>query len=156
MHLSSKNFILNAKGSKMTRVELKKKLSGLFPDINWGNSKRHISALVKGGKVIAYSECSLGGMPKFCSHKGRSCHSEMNVIKNMNIHDIKRKISKYVIYNIRWSKDGRIVNSKPCLNCQQELLRLGFKTIIFSNQDGTFEKNKLSHLSCSLSSGSRY
>jgi len=143
-------------GQQMTCVILKKKLSGLFPDKNWGNPKRHISALVKGGKVIAYSECSLGGMPKFCTHKGRSCHSEMNVIKHMKIGDKKRKISKYVIYNIRWSKDGRIVNSKPCLNCQRELLRLGFKTIIFSKQDGTFEKNKLSRLSCCLSSGSRY
>lgn len=142
----------------MTGVLLKKKLSGLFPDDSWCNKKGHLSALVKGGKVIAYAECTLGGRPRLISVLGRSCHSEMEVLKFFSTDDkkFKRKVSKYVIWNIRWTKNGDIANSKPCLHCRRVLFDLGFKTIVFSTDDGTFEKQRLASLVCSESSGFRY
>jgi len=135
------------------QVQINKKLSGLFPEEDWKNPKGHISALVKGGKVIAYAECSLAGTPPYCD-RGRSCHSEIALLKYINIAD-KRKIAKYTIWNIRWSKEGKIMNSKPCLNCQKTLVEVGVKNIVFSSQDGQFYKGKLECLDCSPSSGNR-
>jgi hypothetical protein len=137
----------------MQKVSINKKLSGLFPDENWNNPRRHISALMKGGKVIAYSECSLAGTPSYC-HRGKSCHSEIGLLKYIDVND-RRKVSKYTIWNIRWSKDGKIMNSKPCLNCKNTLIEVGIKNIVFSAEDGHFYKNKLENLECSLSSGNR-
>jgi len=142
----------------MTTVTLKKKLSGLFPVDTWRNEKGHLSALVKGGKVITYAECTLGGRPRVNSPLGRSCHSEMEVLKLFSADDkkFKRKVSKYVIWNIRWTKNGDIANSKPCIHCQRVLFNLGFKTVVFSTDRGTFEKCRLATLMGSESSGFRY
>ena len=120
------------------------------------NPKRHISVLVKGGKIIARGESTLGGKPFFSGKRGRSCHSEMSVIKIINPLADKRKIAKYVIWNVRWSLDGKPVNAKPCKNCQIELIKFGIKTIIYSTDDGTFIKANLYKLQCFPSSGFRY
>jgi len=130
-------------------IPFNKKLSVLLSENN--NIKGHVSALVKGGKVICYAECSLGGTP-LNFNRGRSCHSELALFK-IHKNFKKRKISRYKIWNIRISKDGKILNAKPCLECQKNLLKLGIKTIIFSNEDGKFIKNKLNNISCKKSSG---
>jgi hypothetical protein len=139
---------------EMTEVSLNKKLSGLFPYDDWENPKRHLSALTKGGKVVAYGQSNLGGVPKICSTRGRSCHSEMEVLKYIGTDD-KRKIKKYTMWNIRRSVEGEIVNSKPCLHCQQTLLNIGLTYIVFSTSDGTFKKSRISELICKPSSGFR-
>ena len=143
----------------MTRVSIKRKLGGMFPPRDhWSNSKGHISALVKGGKVCAYGESSLGGRPCCASFRGRSCHSEMSVLKYIQsnkFHD-KRKIRKYTIWNIRWTKQGQIMNSKPCVHCQKVLLHIGINKIVFSTDHGYFIKTTLASLTCQLSSGYRY
>ena len=138
-------------------VRLNKKLSGLCPPDNWNNPKRHISAITKGGKVIAYGESSLGGASKFSPDKGqsKSCHSEIAVLKQMCVED-KRKMSKYTIWNIRWSRDGEVVSSKPCINCQKVLLESGIKNIVYSTDDGLFCKTRLEDLICEPSSGFKY
>lgn len=130
-------------------VPLHKKLisGGFNPPDNWENPKRHISALTKGGKVIVYGENNLGGVPKICSSRGSSCHSEMEVMKYLTTND-PRKIRKYIMWNIRWSKKGTIVCSKPCYACQQAMLDMGLTTIVFSTQDGTFEKCRIDSLVC--------
>jgi deoxycytidylate deaminase len=141
----------------MTQVPIKYKLVGLFPGTNWDNPRRHISALVKGGKVFAYGESSLGGKPYCATDRGRSCHSEMSVLKFIGPDlNNKRKLGKYTIWNIRWTRNGEIVNSKPCHHCQQVLMRIGIKNIVFSTSKGVFIKTKLAHLNCKLSSGFRY
>lgn len=139
----------------MTFVNIKTKLSGLFPDESWLNKKGHLSALVKGGKIICYRDCNLSGRSVFTNKLGRSCHSEMNVIKTLKIRN-KRQISKYIIWNIRWNKCGKIVDSKPCLNCKEVLLKIGIKTIIYSTNDGLFIKNKVQNIDSKLSSGFIY
>ena len=141
----------------MTQVFIKHRFIGLLPRDGWDNPKRHISALVKGGKVFAYGESSLGGKPYCTAIRGRSCHSEMSVLKYMgNDLNNKRKASKYTIWNARWTRDGTLVNPKPCLHCQQVLMRIGIKTIVFSTSKGIFIKTKLADLTCQLSSGFRY
>ena len=138
----------------MIDVHFNHKLSGLIPPEGWKNPKGHLSALVKGGKVIGYGESNLGGVPKICTNRGSSCHSEMEVLKYITTTD-KRKLSKYVIWNIRWSKGGNILNSKPCLHCQKAMINQGITTIVFSTQDGKFEKYRLDELICKPSTGFR-
>ena len=133
---------------------LNKKLSGLFPHDNSKNVKGHISAITKGGKVIAYAESSLAGTQQL-GEFGRSCHAEIAVLKRINLDD-KRKVSKYTLWNIRWTKDGKIANSKPCLNCQKVLSQMGIKNIIFSDSNGNFYKNKIQCIICKKSSGFVY
>ncbi len=136
---------------------IKNKFLGLVPDNNWTNTKRHMSALVKGGKVVAYGESTLAGKPFCADFRGRSCHSEMSVLKYINSKiGNKRKISKYTIWNARWTRNGQLVNSKPCYHCQQVLMRIGIKNVVFSTNDGVFVKSKLCNLNCNLSSGFRY
>ena len=141
----------------MTEVCIKNKFTGLLPIDNWKNPKRHISALIKGGKVVAYAESSLGGRPYCSKILGRSCHSEMSVLKYISPKlNYKRKVSKYTIWNARWNRNGKLVNSKPCLHCQQVLIRVGIKNIVFSTNEGVFIKSKLSTLHCNVSSGFRH
>jgi len=125
----------------------KKLLSGMNHVEGWTNPKRHISALTKGGKVVAYGENNLGGVPKVCTSRGRSCHSEMEVIKYITTDD-RRKLRKYIMWNIRWSKNGTIVSSKPCLECQQAMLSAGLIHIVFSTHEGTFTKSRIDDLVC--------
>jgi deoxycytidylate deaminase len=125
----------------------KKLVSGMYPVDGWTNPKRHISALTKGGKVVAYGENNLGGVPNICDSRGKSCHSEMEVLKIISTID-KRKINKYIIWNIRWSKKGTIVSSKPCLDCQKAMLNIGLTHIVYSTQEGTFIKSKIIDLVC--------
>tara|TARA_Y100000389_G_C17378228_1_gene472845 strand:- start:464 stop:889 length:426 start_codon:yes stop_codon:yes gene_type:complete len=141
----------------MMEVTPKHKLCGLFPVKDWKNPTRHISALVKGGKIIAYGESSLGGKLIGTVDRGRSCHSEISVLKKVTLNlKNKRKMAKYTVWNIRWTRKGTIANSKPCLNCQKVMLKLGIKNIVFSTDSGTFIKCKLSRLVCTPSSGFRY
>ena len=136
--------------------QLSHKLSCLMPSQDWKNPKRHISALVKGGKVIACGESTLGGKPYFASSRGRSCHSEMSAIKFIGTNVTKRKVSKYTMWNIRWSKNGEIVNAKPCQQCQKVLLNIGIRRIVYSTSGGNLIKTKLDNLDCYTSSGFRY
>jgi deoxycytidylate deaminase len=125
----------------------KKLISGFNIPDKWVNPHRHISALTKGGKVIAYGENNLGGVPKICYTRGNSCHSEMEVLKSIET-EPSRKMKKYIMWNIRWSRDGKIVCSKPCYACKQAMLNMGLTTIVFSTQYGTFEKSRIDSLVC--------
>ena len=188
----------------MTQVSIKQKFTCLFPAEDWSNPKRHISALIKGGKVVACAESSLGGKLSYhrgkkshykgivgvrrreeqrkyktkvknmngkkvytgneevnnnynIFHRGRSCHSEISVLKLMgSTLWNRRKISKYTLWNIRWSRNGEIVNSKPCLQCKQVLLQVGIKDVVFSTSQGIFIKANLFQLKCHKSSGFTY
>lgn len=129
-------------------VSIHNKLLSIFePPENWQNPKGHISALIKGGKIIVYGENNMGGVPNVCASRGLSCHSEMQVIKYLNSNN-RRKNRKYIMWNVRWSKKGTIECSKPCYNCQQAMLNMGITTVVFSTDKGTFEKCKLESLNC--------
>ena len=121
-------------------------ISGLYPEEDWKNDKGHISALTKGGKIVCYGAGSLAGVPNGTPF-GLSCHSEMTVIKKLGNKQVK-DYSKYILWNIRWDKNGNIRESKPCKQCQITLLKLGIKTVVYSKQDGTFVKEKLKDMKC--------
>jgi deoxycytidylate deaminase len=136
------------------------KLGGLFNYSKWDDPTqvhRHRSALVKGGKILVCSEPTLGGVPDICRERGRSCHAEMNLIKQYSGTFKSRKMAKYEVWIVRWDKQGNLVNSQPCLHCRNSLLALGIHRIVFSNKQGSFVKADLRDLdTCKLSSGARY
>ena len=141
----------------MAEVCIRCRHSRLVPGDDWNNPKRHISALVKGGKIVAQAESTLGGRPICSTILGRSCHAEMSVLKLISSKlGNKRKLAKYTMWNARWTRNGDLANAKPCLHCQQVLIRIGIKNIVFSTNQGVFIKSKLSQLDCHLSSGYRY
>ena len=75
-------------------VSIHNKLSSIFqPPDHWDNPKGHISALIKGGKIIIHGENNMGGVPNICA-RGMSCHSEMQVIKYLTTVN-RRKNRKY-------------------------------------------------------------
>ena len=128
-----------------------------FPFFSLSNPKGHVSLLVKGGKIVNRGESTLAGRLTGTVFLGRSCHAEMSVLKILG-HRLKdkRKNRKYEIWNIRWTREGKVTNSKPCYHCQQSLLKLGITTIVFSTDEGTFTRCKLADLQCKVSSGSYY
>ena len=141
----------------MIHAPIKTKFGRLFPEEGWDNPKRHISVLVKGGKIFAYGESSLGGKPRCAAYRGRSCHSEMSVLKLIKTElGNKRKVRKYTLWNVRWDRNGDLANSKPCLHCQQVLLQVGIRKVVYSTKEGKFNKRRLDRLHCELSSGFKY
>lgn len=45
---------------------------------------RHKSVITKGKKVIAYGECNLAGTRHITGVLGKSCHAEINALKQLN------------------------------------------------------------------------
>ena len=72
------------------------------------------------------------------------------VKKNGAYYDIRRIAKKFTIYVIRY-KEGKInfQESQPCISCELELKKIGFKKIIYSSEDGKIIKKKVSELSTS-------
>ena len=139
----------------MVEVKFNNKLSGLFPKEKDIYHNGHYSALVKGGNVIGYANSSLAGKSRYCREAGRSCHAEIALLKFLTENNSK-KMNKYIVWNIRWTREGKITNAKPCLNCQRTLHSVGIKTIIFSTSEGTFVKHNIEDIKCLPSSGFRY
>jgi len=48
------------------------------------------------------------------------------------------------IYVVRQNKSGDLKDSSPCLDCYHKMLQYGVKYIIYSNDDGSITKTRLS------------
>lgn len=70
------------------------------------------------------------------------------VKKNSAYYEIKRLARKFTVYVIRY-KEGNthFQESQPCISCELELKKIGFKKIIYSSEDGKIIKKKVSELS---------
>lgn len=44
---------------------------------------RHKAVITKGHKVIASGECNLAGTRQITNHFGKSCHAEINALKQL-------------------------------------------------------------------------
>ena len=63
------------------------------------------------------------------------------------------KNKKYVVWSLRYDKQGNLKNGKPCFHCKQTLLQYGFRTIIYSDDNGDLIKTRLDNLDSKQSSG---
>lgn len=63
------------------------------------------------------------------------------------------KIKKCSLVVIRLNKDNQLIMSKPCQNCIRQMLSIGLKTVIYSNDDGKLIEEKLENMQGITTSG---
>ena len=103
---------------------------------------RHGCVAVVGGKVIArgfnhYRCCSNDGI---IGENSCTCHAECDVLRRLNKMNYLNSGKKITFYIMRIGEGGDLRNSAPCGECYLKMLEYGIKTIIYSNDDGSFEK----------------
>ena len=139
---------------------------------------RHVCVVMRGRKCLARGEASLAGKLRFPgARRGFTCHAEMNAVKmllrTMKCRPKKRRPKKcrpkkrrpmkcrrsrfhrYIVWVVRFRRDGRLAHSKPCETCRRLLVRLGFSTVKYSTQAGAIITARLSELASTYSSGFR-
>jgi tRNA(Arg) A34 adenosine deaminase TadA len=109
---------------------------------------QHGCIAVLSGKVIAkgcnnircHSKDGLLHYRKCCS-----AHAEICVLHKLCITELPPKIvQKIVLYIVRRSRSGGMVESAPCFHCTIRMKKLNIKAIVFSNSDGELEKRRMS------------
>jgi len=104
-------------------------------DLPTGRSK-HFSFLVLRNNIISVGwNNSLKTHPlanKF-GHRFNGIHSELSVIKNNNDNFLLPHLS---LINIRFLRNGKLGNSKPCIPCQTMLDHFGIKKVFYTYSGG--------------------
>ena len=109
---------------------------------------QHGCIAVLSGKIIAkgcnnirsHSKDGLLHYRKCCS-----AHAEICVLHKLCITELPAKIvQKIVLYIVRRSRSGGMVESAPCFHCTIRMKKLNIKAIVYSNSDGELEKRKMS------------
>lgn len=95
---------------------------------------KHVSLLIKNGRVIAY-----GFNNKFRSGKladpifeFKGWHSEVDCL--LSVH--KETIRGAYLYNAAKTKSGRLANSKPCPCCQEFIRKYELKGVFYHDENG--------------------
>ena len=108
---------------------------------------QHGCIAVLSGKVIAkgcnnirsHSKDGLLHYQKCCS-----AHAEICVLHKLCITELPAKIvQKIVLYIVRRSRSGDMVESAPCFHCTIRMKKLNIKAIVYSNSEGELEKRKM-------------
>ena len=108
---------------------------------------QHGCIAVLSGKVIAkgcnnirsHSKDGLLHYRKCCS-----AHAEICVLHKLCITELPPKIvQKIVLYIVRRSRSGDMVESAPCFHCTIRMKKLNIKAIVFSNSEGVLEKRRM-------------
>ena len=94
-------------------------------------------------EVIAKVSCvvhfMLRGMPLSGGY-------QLSYVVNPNsaYYDRKRIAKKFTIYVVRDKECSNVFQeSQPCISCEVDLKKIGFKKIIYSSRDGTIQKKKV-------------
>ena len=108
---------------------------------------QHGCIAVLSGKVLAkgcnnirsHSKDGLLHYRKCCS-----AHAEIDVLHKLCIYELPSKIvQKLVLYIVRRSRSGEMVESAPCFHCTLRMKKLNIKAIVFSNSNGELEKRRM-------------
>lgn len=108
---------------------------------------QHGCIAVLSGKIIAkgcnnirsHSKDGLLNYRKCCS-----AHAEICVLHKLCITELPPKIvQKIVLYIVRRSRSGDMVESAPCFHCTIRMKKLNIKAIVYSNSDGELEKRRM-------------
>lgn len=112
----------------------------IVPSIDKRDRCKHISFLLDGQKIVSCGKnCSRKSHPigKLNDSIFNGTHAELSaIIKTRWRID---KLSKLTLVNLRFLKNGKIANSRPCKSCQKMLKSFGIKKIWYSTTEG-FEK----------------
>lgn len=87
-------------------------------------------------------------------------HSEVSTIsrfvsihknRGLSIQKIKKKLSQYILVNIRISKSRKLLNSRPCYHCLNVIKSSGIRIVYYSMDDNLVEERvncmETSHIS---------
>ena len=108
---------------------------------------QHGCIAVLSGKIIAkgcnnircHSKDGLLHYRKCCS-----AHAEICVLHKLCITELPAKIvQKIVLYIVRRSRSGDMVESAPCFHCTIRMKKLNIKAIVYSNSEGELEKRRM-------------
>ena len=73
-----------------------------------------------------------------------SAHAEICVLHKLCITELPPKIvQKIVLYIVRRSRSGYMVESAPCFHCTIRMKKLNIKAIVYSNSEGELEKRRM-------------
>ena len=97
---------------------------------------------------------SLAGTTRMCKN-AVTRHAEMDAISK---YKNKERLKKASLWSVRWkvNEDGEIVlaNAKPCIYCRNLALKCGIKTIFYSNDNGTINRETTNEIQCHLTPAS--
>lgn len=109
---------------------------------------QHGCIAVLNGKILAKGHNNIRSHSKDGLLHFRKCcsaHAEIHVLHKLCIHELSTKIvQKLVLYIVRRSRSGEMVESAPCFHCTLRMKKLNIKAIVFSNSDGELEKRRMS------------
>ena len=109
---------------------------------------QHGCIAVLNGKILAKGHNNIRSHSKDGLLHFRKCcsaHAEIHVLHKLCIHELSRKVvQKLVLYIVRRSRSGEMVESAPCFHCTLRMKKLNIKAIVFSNSDGELEKRRIS------------
>lgn len=102
----------------------------------------HLAAWTKRGSSVIFGMNSSRASTKFKriyadGNEGFHLHAEMDLIRKFKPGEISE------ITVVRFSKNGRLTMSKPCLYCQRFLKRHGVRKVHYTEWDGTWEIMRL-------------
>ncbi len=65
---------------------------------------------------------------------------------NVKYRKIKKELANYSLVVMRVNCAGKLVNSKPCIDCLSYLKSLGIKNIYYSNDASTLTREKTKNI----------
>ncbi len=104
-----------------------------FPHKDCHNTSLHYAQLIKRNKIIAFARNSIGSRSRGCGWSDNTIHAERAVVKRLG--DVSQ-LRGCVMIVVRVSKDGDLLNSKPCAECERFLFKCmneyGLRKVIYS------------------------
>jgi deoxycytidylate deaminase len=112
----------------------------------------HYAAIVRSGKILSVGASGLAGCSRL-THNVVTRHAEMDAIcKVSKVSQVicsqsKRRLRNASVWSVRWKcdKNGTFVlaNAKPCKACKEVALKIGIRTVYYSNEHGIICKENL-------------
>jgi tRNA(Arg) A34 adenosine deaminase TadA len=129
---------VNMNANTLTKlIEKSRQLLELVPDQKFW----HFSFIVERNKVLSFGWNKMSKTHPYALRHGYKfgfLHSEVDAVKNFP--GTPAELSHCSLVNIRISKQGKVVLSKPCPCCTKLLIGLDFKEVLYSQDDGSFEE----------------
>ena len=115
---------------------------------------RHGCIAVSSGKIIArgYNHTRTISRDGLLSNRVYSCHAEIDVLRKCLRLNKTNKISLYIV---RLGINNNTMPSCPCIECYKQMQKFDIKSIIYSEENGSFCKTRMRNFITShMSSGS--
>ncbi len=101
---------------------------------------KHFSFIIKKNRLRAIGWNSLKTHPLAAKigYEYHFVHSELSAITRFD--GRPTELTNCVLINIRINKLGKILNSKPCVDCVRLIDTFGIKQVFYTNKLGIFEE----------------